>query len=81
MSKDKQNAALAAALAETFALMQGDEFCEIHKTKCVAKSDGFGNTFYHCPACLAASEKADADRIRKMNADIAFADFHARTDA
>lgn len=68
-------------LEDTFAMMLGDEYCDIHGVDCNAKSDGFGNTFYHCPLCKAESAAADVERIRKMNESIAFADFHTKTDA
>lgn len=71
----------SAALTETFGMMAGDEYCEIHGQKCVATSDGFGNTFYNCPQCMRERDENDRQRIAKMNVDIEFANWHARTDA
>jgi len=77
MTKAEQD----AALTETFAAMLGEESCETHDTPCVGEKDGFGNILYYCPVCMAENAEADKRRIAAMNKSIAFADWHARTDA
>lgn len=66
-------------LAETFSMMMdGDDFCSIHQCATVPSIHGPAPV---CPQCAAENEAADAERIAKMNEDIAFADWHSRTDA
>ena len=67
-----------AALAETFDAMLGGDECEIHNVPTVANSNG--DIGKHCPLCVAEAEKENAERVTKMNASIAFADWHAKTD-